>query len=186
MSKVVDYNKSKTYLLPLMSELIDLDRKFFKHLVNTYIYDKEGKHKDCLYLLHDFSFRNPEFTAYENKLTKNDYFVDLYDVGNQVIYVFKFPEEYMHEYRKFEQSKYSEFGTDAKELILDFFTNVYKGNINAVDFLLRLKQVLFKEERLKKEIELRLGVVLSSTAELTDSIDAESETIELETIKTIK
>jgi len=181
MSKV-RYNKSKTYLLPLLSELLDLDRKFFDNLVNTYIHDDIGKYENCIYILHDFSFRNPEFTKYENKLTSSEYFVDLYDIKDQVVYVFKFPEEYMHEYNKFSESKYSHFGVDAKELILAFYTDIFQGNLNAINFLLKLKQILFKEEKLRKQIENDLGVKISEDAELTDAIVHEEETLILSTI----
>jgi hypothetical protein len=180
MSKL-RYNKSKTYLLPLLSELVEFDKKFFDNLVNVYIYDDLHKHENCIYILHDFSFRNPEFTAYENRLTSNEYFVDLVDINNQVLYIFKFPEEYMHEYNKFTEGKYSEFGVDAKELILEFYTNIFQGNLNAVAFLLKLKQILFKDIKLKKQIEHKLGVVLHDDAELTDVIVEENETFNLST-----
>ena len=36
------YNRSKTYLLPLLSELVELDKKFMPYLVNTYMYDNEN------------------------------------------------------------------------------------------------------------------------------------------------
>jgi len=174
------YNKSKTYLLPLLSELVEFDRKFFDNMHNVFIADDLNHYKDCLYILHDFSFRNPEFTLYENKLTRSEYFVDLVDVdNNQVLYVFKFPEEYMHEYNKFKEGKYSHFGVDAKELILEFYTNVFQNNINAVNFLLKLKQILFKEKKLKTEIEDKLGIRLPNDAELTDVINVEDETYPL-------
>tara|TARA_R110000822_G_scaffold73853_13_gene177631 strand:+ start:4180 stop:4752 length:573 start_codon:yes stop_codon:yes gene_type:complete len=178
MSKL-RYNKSKTYLLPLLSELVEFDKKFFDNLVNVYIYDDLGKYQNCLYILHDFSFRNPEFTAYENRITRNEYFVDSIDINNQVLYIFKFPAEYMHEYNKFIEGKYSQFGVDAKELILEFYTNIFQGNLNAVNFLLKLKQILFKDIKLKKQIEHKLGVTLSDDAELTDVIEQGSETFSL-------
>jgi len=173
----IRYNKSKTYLLPLLSELVEFDRKFFDNMQNVYIADDLGKYKNCIYILHDFSFRNPEYTLYENQLTKTEYFVDLVDVdNNQVLYIFKFPEEYLHEYNKFIEGKYSHFGTDAKELILEYYTNVFQGNLNAVNFLLKLKQILFKDKKLKKQIETKLSTTLDEDAELTDLINIEEET----------
>jgi hypothetical protein len=185
MSKL-RYNKSKTYLLPLLSELLDLDKKFFDNLVNVYIHDDLNKYENCLYILHDFSFRNPEFTSYENRLTNNAYFVDLVDINNQVLYIFKFPEEYIHEYNKFQDGKYSEFGIDAKELILEFYTDIFQGNLNAVTFLLKLKQILFKDDKLKKQIEYSLGVELAENAELTDVMTLENETFKISKYMTEK
>ena len=179
------YNKSKTYLLPLLSELIDIDSKFFHCLRNTYIKDDLNMYEDCIYILHDFSFKNPEFTKYENQLVKNQYFVDLIDISNtQVLYIFRFKEEYLHEYNKFQQGKYSEFGLDAKELILEFYTSIYKNNINAVSFLLKVKQILFKDKKLKQKLERELSteqhkVSIDDDAELTDPINEEDETIDI-------
>lgn len=183
MSKV-KYNKSKTYLLPLLSELLPIRIDFMGFIDNTYIFDNKGKYKNCIGILHDFSFKNPEFTRYEHQLTDNEYFVDLVDINNQVLYLFRFPEEYMHEYNSFKEGKYSKFGLDAKELVLSFWGEVYSEKISAVSFLLKLKQVLFKDKNLKQKIERELSsrdhkVVLDDDAELSSRIDIEDETFEL-------
>ncbi len=175
----IRYNKSKTYLLPLLSEIIGFDKRFFNHLKNVYMFEDTGKYKDCLCILHDFSFKAPEFTAYEHKFTSNELFVDLVDIDKQVLYIFKFPEEYMKEYNALKEGKYSEFGDDAKELILEFFTDIYKGNPNAVPFLVKVKQVLFKDEKLRLNIEKELNVKISPEAELADKINIDNETFNL-------
>tara|TARA_R110000851_G_scaffold315229_2_gene477558 strand:- start:8166 stop:8717 length:552 start_codon:yes stop_codon:yes gene_type:complete len=179
-------NKSKTYLLPLLSELVEFDKKFYKNLVNTYIYDDQGEYEKCILILHDFSFKLPEFTHYEQDLINNDLFVDFIDVGDQVLYIFKFPEEYHSEYESFQKGKYSEFGADAKELILSFFSDIYQNNLNAVDFLIKVKHVLFKNERLRKKIETDLKVRLPKDAELSAIMEVENETFELSTVKKTK
>lgn len=181
MSKV---NKSKTYLLPLLSEVLPLRIDFMGFITNTYIFDDKDKYKDCVGILHDFSFKNPEFTGYEHQLTDNPYFVDLVDVENQVLYIFRFPDEYIKEYNCFKAGKYSKFGVDAKELILSFWTEVYAEQISAVQFLLTLKQVLFKDIKLKQKLERELSsrehkVVIDDDAELSSIIDPNDETFEL-------
>lgn len=183
MSKV-RYNKSKTYLLPLLSEIVGFDKKFFRYLQNVYMFEDTDEYKDCLCILHDYSFKNPEFTSYEHKFIDNELFRKLIDIDNQVLYIFKFPEEYMHEYNCLKEGRYSSFGADAKELILEFFTDIYKGNPGAVPFLIKVKQILFKDEKLKKEIEKQLSgrkspVVLPVEAELADAIDVNDETFNL-------
>lgn len=183
MSKL-RYNKSKTYLLPLLYDLIGMDIRFFNHIDNIYIYDDLDKYQNCIFIEHDFSFKDPNFTAYENKITKSQYFTDLIDIDNKVLYIFKFPEEYMEEYNNFILGKYSKFGNDAKKSILEFFTRVYQGNLNAVDFLLKTKQILFKDNKLKEKIEKDLNVILPNDAELTDIILKDNETFKLS--KTIK
>lgn len=172
-------NKSKTYLLPLMSEVINLDLRFFKYLKNTYLFDCNNEYENCIFIYHEFNFRNPEFTAYEHKLIKNEYFINLVDVEDKVIYIFKFPEEYLYEYNCYINGKYSEFGVDAKELILAFWTRVYKNNPNAIPFLIKVKQILFKDEKLKKIIEQDLGVILNISSELGECMNKKYETIEL-------
>jgi hypothetical protein len=183
MSKI-RYNKSKTYLLPLLSEIVGFDKRFFTHLHNVYMFEDTGEYKDCLLILHDFSFKIPEFTAYEHNMINNDLFVKLIDIDDKVLYIFKFPNEYMHEYECLKDGKYSLFKDDAKELILDFFTDIYKGNPNAVPFLIKVKQILFKDEKLKKEIEESLSterskVILPKNAELNDPIEIIDETFNL-------
>ena len=183
MSKI-RYNKSKTYLLPLLSEVVGFDKKFFKHLTNVFMFEDTGEYKDCLCILHDFSFKTPEFTSYEHSLINNELFMKLIDIDDQVLYIFKFPEEYMNEYNYLKEGKYSKFGVDAKELILEFFTDVYKGNPQAVPFLIKVKQILFKDEKLKKDIEQKLSgkkspVILNEDDELQDIISIEHETFNL-------
>lgn len=180
MSKI-RYNKSKTYLLPLLSEFVDIRKQYFYNLENTFISDDINMHENCIYLQHNFSFKNPKLTLYENQLTENDFFVDLIDDtdNNKVIYVFKFPEEYMHEYNKFKEGKYSEFTRDAKEIILNFYGDIYSNNERAVGFLLKTKQILFKNKILREKYERELNVKIDSTAELSDPMNEEDETINL-------
>lgn len=178
MSKL-RYNKSKTYLLPLLSELIGFDKRFFSYLDNTYIYDDLGKYKNCIFILHDFSFKNPEFTNYENEITNNEYFIDLIDINDKVLYIFKFPEEYMHEYNNFKVGKYSNFKLDAKELILEYYERIYKHNINAINFLIKTNQILFRDKKLKLKLEKKLNVSLNNDSELDDIIKKDNETFNI-------
>lgn len=172
-------NKSKTYLLPLLSELVNFDFRFFENLKDTFIFDDTGTYKDCLLILHDFSFKNPEYTKYEHKLIECEYFVDFVDINNQVLYIFKFPEEYMEEYNAYKEGKYSKFGKDAKELVISFYTRVYRGNLGAINFLIKVKQVLFKSDTLRKKLEKELKVSISEEAELSDPLDITKETFKL-------
>ena len=64
------YNKSKTYLLPLIAPIIGIEEKYISELDNTYMFDSNDEFNQCFYIKHNFSFRNPEFTKYEHKLTE--------------------------------------------------------------------------------------------------------------------
>jgi len=181
----IKYNKSKTYLLPLMSEVLELEIKFMPYLLNTYMHDEEHDYQDCLFILHQFNFKNPEFTAYEHRLTSNPLFLKHIDIGDKVVYVFKFPEEYMKEYNYFYNSQYSKFGEDAKELILRFWGEVYSGNQLGIPFLQKVRQILYKSNKLKEKIEKELStdkhkVTLDDNQELGEYIDEKNETFKLE------
>jgi hypothetical protein len=179
-------NKSKTYLLPLFSELIDI--KFVDDLENVYIKDDLAEHDKCIYLLYKFNIKDPKFTKYEFELTNNDLFVDLIDINDKVLYILKFPNDYIEEYNLYIEGKYSKFGSDAKELILKFWNDIYTGTSWITSFLIKTKQILYKEKSLKQQLELVLStskapIRLSDDAELSDICDIKDETFELTTIK---
>jgi len=180
----IKYNASKTYLLPLISEVIDINYKFIDYLENTYLFDLNNEYNNCIFLYHKYDFKNPEFTAYENKLTNNELFVKLIDIDDKVIYIFKFPEEYIHEYNCLINSKYSEFGNDAKDLIIRFWTELYGKIPVGIKLIMKIKQILYKDKKLKEEIEQRLSskdhtVVLHTNSELGEYVDKDDETINL-------
>ena len=189
MSKPL-YNKSKTYLLPLIAPLIGIEKKFFNNIDNTYMFDLYNEHENCFFITHDFSFKNPEFTAYEHRLTSNYLFKNLIDLNdNKVVYIFQFPEEYLHEYYCLKDSKYSEFGKDAKEQILNFWTELYGKTHGGVKFILSVKKILYKDAQLKKQIEESLSstkhkVILSDDAELGEKVEQINETFILDDYKT--
>lgn len=170
------YNRSKTYLFPLLAELININYKFIPFIENTYLQDNENKHNNCFYIMHDFNFKNPDFTNYEHKFIDSELYETLYDVDNKVLYIFKFPEEFMYEYMCFKDSKYSEFGEDAKKVILEFWTEIYGKNAGAISFLNTIKQVLYKEDALRIKKERKLGVEISKDAELGDFVYLDKET----------
>ena len=190
MVKRVKFNKSKTYLLPLISEIVNIDKQYLPYLNNTFMVDSENKYENCLYILHDFDLSNPKFTTYEHHLINNELFMDMYDIGNQVLYVFKFPEEYLHEYNCLKNSKYSEFKDDAKELVLEFWTVMYGNTPNAIAFLTKVKDILFKTTKYRQKLEQSLSsktqkIIISSEAELGDIIDITNETFDFKVLENI-
>jgi hypothetical protein len=183
MSSIV-YNKSKTYLLPLISEIIDIDPKYIDHLENTYMEDSKGEYKNCIFIYQKFNFKNPDFTKYENKLVNNELFVKLIDKGEYTIYIFKFPEEYLPEYEFLKQSKYSWFGNDAKQLIIRFWKELYGQTPVGGRVVTKIKQILYKDKILKKELEKMLStekspVIIDDNSELGEYVDMNNETIDL-------
>jgi hypothetical protein len=174
------YNLSKTYLLPLMSELIDIEPMFIENLENTYIFDENDEHQECFYILQKFSFKNPEFTAYEHRLTSSSLFVKHVDLGSKVLYIFKFPEEYLPEYYAIQRGEYSKFGDDAKELIIKFWKKIYYTNPEAKPVIHKMFQILSKSPKLKLEMENELstpkGIVTIGDGELGEMLVKSNET----------
>ena len=191
MSNNRTYNASKTYLLPLISELVDIDTRFINDLENTYMFDENNEYKECFFIKYNYNFHNPEFTAFEHKLINNELFVKSIDIDEKVLYIFKFPEEYLSEYYCLQNSKYSEFGKDAKELILSFWTEMY-GKIPAgIATILKIKQILYKDSKLKATIEERLSsihhkIILSDDQELGELVVIKNETFKFNNEKVIK
>lgn len=183
------YNKSKPYLLPLIAPLIGIEEKYISELDNTYMFDTNNEFNECFYIKHNFSFRNPEFTKYEHKLTECYLFKKLIDINkDEVLYIFDFPEEYLHEYYCLRDSKYSEFGEDAKQQILNFWTKLYGKTTTGVNFILSVKKILYKDSKLKKQIEESLSskdhkVILDDNAELGEKVEISNETFNLNEYK---
>lgn len=173
----MNINRSKTYLLPLLSEFVHFDLKLIEYLLNTYMF-LEGE-KDCLCILHEFSFKDPTFTSYEHKLINNKLFIKHIDINNKVLYVFKFPDEYLKEYNLFKEGKYSEFDESSKKLILRFWTQIYENNPNAARFLIKLRQILNKDEKLKQILEKDLKIKISNNQELGEIMNNNDETYKL-------
>ena len=176
--------KSKNYILPLLSEVLPLENRFIKYIENTYLY-MEGFDKERMYLhlKHRFSFKIPEFKAYENNLKRSEYFECATDDGDYVIYTFRIPKEYSAEYNYFIQGKYSEFGDDAKKLIMRFLNSQYLHVKEASRFLVRIRRVLYKDENLRKEWLTERGVDIPKGQELESIINIDDETLKI--MKTI-
>jgi len=177
---MVKSNKSRTYLLPLIAPIIGIEEKFYDLIENTFMFDNNNEYKDCFFIVQNFSFKNPEFTAYEHRITNNDLFVKAIDIKDKVIYIYKFPKEYTHEYYEFTESRYSTFLEDAKKQILKFWTVIKGKQISGASFILKIKQILYKDKKLREEIEKNLGVKIADEAELGNHVDLNMETINLE------
>ena len=180
---MIKSNKSITYLLPLIAPLIGIEEKFYGLIENTYMFDSEKEYKNCFFIIQDFSFKNPEFTSYEHRMTNNNLFVKCIDYKNKVIYIYKFPEEYIHEYYEFQESRYSTFLEDAKKQILSFWSKIKGKQIGGASFVIKIRQILYKDKKLKDEIEKNLNIKLDDNAELGSFVDINSETINLSEYK---
>lgn len=177
------HNKSRTYLLPLISEIIKIETVFMHHLKNTYLFNVDDTNQGCIGLLYDFSAKYPKFNTYANDLINNDLYIKSYKAGKYTMYVFKFPEEYLPEYNSLYQGKYSEFGADAKELILRFWAMKGHTRSQRLEVLLEIKQILYKDSKLRLKLEKDLDVKIDINQELGSIMDIDDETFNIEQMK---
>lgn len=169
------YNLSKTYLLPLLSEVVDI-YSIIEFVDNTYIFDNSNKYTNCIFLKTTLNFKIPEYAKLEKTIINNYLYVDTIDTEEYIIYIFKFPEEYLHEYYSFIRGEYSKFGIDAKDLIIKFIEKAFKRyDISKV--IERVNGYLFKNEEYKKILEKRINIKLPNNVELGDIINKKNETI---------
>ena len=75
------------------------------------------------------------------------------------------------------------FLEDAKKQILKFWTVIKGKQISGASFILKIKQILYKDKKLKEELENRLKVKIADDAELGSLVDLNSETINLNEYK---
>jgi hypothetical protein len=143
--KVVS-NKSRTYLLPLLSKQVDIEFDYL--LINTFI--KFNRSMDITY---------PIALLYE--LEDTEAFAE-----------FNFPEQYINEYKLFKEGKYSKFTSQAKSLIISYSAEAYKFPPLIED----ITGVLYKHRIRRERMEKSLGMKLPQDSELASRIIYENET----------
>lgn len=164
-------NKSKTYLLPLISK--DISIEFDYLLINTYI--KFNKDIGCvdypfalLYEIEDTS----AFWEYDSYLQTVPLFFSRYEINNKMLYIFRFPDKYKLEYSLFKEGKYSKFEPEAKALIMSYSAEAYKYPPLIED----IAGVLWKHKTRRAKIEKDLGMTLPESCELASRIEFDNET----------
>lgn len=167
-------NKSFTYVLPMLSPYMDIEKY---NLKNTFIGDEAYKqHDNNIFLLYRF-YGSKEFLAYEDYLKSNELFVGSYDPDEyHVMYIFKVPEEFQKDYDLFKAGKYSELDYEYKVIIFSFH--------NILDPKHRVAKVLFKHPELHQEWEERTGTTIPEGMEVS-SIPDMSKEVYNDSMKTI-
>jgi hypothetical protein len=75
------------------------------------------------------------------------------------------------------------FLEDAKKQILKFWTIIKGKHAQSLGFVVKVKQILYKDIKLKQELEKNLNIKLDNNAELGSFVDINSETINLSEYK---
>lgn len=170
-------NKSKTYLLPLFINTVKLNKEFVAQIQNTYLF--HPSHVTDKYIGITFKpsiLKNPKFINDIQNLILHESFIEIEETKNEILYLFEFPEKYFQEYFKFLKGKYSQFSRRSKEIILRYWTENQITTAESIYELIRIKQILFKDEKLRFELQESLnekipkGVELGSIVNINDEI----------------
>ena len=168
----IELNKSKTYILPLLFEFVNI--QFVKQLVNTFLSYEDN----ILYLMYDTSKfsekESKQFFAMEYEYKNNKFFASEQIVNDYFIFGFYLPEKTETTVALFVQGKYSEFPLESKYIILNFL-NTYFPMFGSI--IKEINGVLFKEEYLRLKIEESLGTKIDPSIELSSKPDLEKENI---------
>lgn len=178
-------NYSYTYMLPLLSELVYLNKEVQDCIINTYMFTSKDSYIGKFYILCKYNYKDSNYSVIEDKLISNELFITSYDVKNLVLYEFKFPKIYNFEQLKFVNGEYSHFKKDSKKLILKFWTELY-GHIPSfvTGNLMKIKQILYKEDKLRLKLEKELNESIDKNTELGNKICINKETFIFDDEKT--
>jgi len=147
--KSASLNTSSVFITPLLGykkhELL-----YDTHLINAFM--STLQHDVCIALLYRFS-GDKQFLQFESWVKSQPDFMAHYDPDNyHALYVFGVPRNVLDTYNLIRAGKYSEIGDLWKLVILGFHGYDRDG---------RTGQILYKDSRLKKELEAQLGVDLA-------------------------
>lgn len=171
-NKTITKNKSATYLIPLLSK--DVDIEFDYLLTNSFVkFNREiGYIEYPIGLLYEYEESNA-FNEYNNYLTHCELYHKAYLINmTHKLYIFRFPEKYITEYKLFKEGKYSRFSSEAKALIISYSAEAYKYP----PLIEEITGVLWKHASRREKLEKALGMILPKDSELTSKIVYDEET----------
>lgn len=160
------FNKSRTYLIYYFNNYIPI--KFKERLLNTYIIH-EGELFWCM--VYNWSGKK-EFIEYESELTDSPYFLATNNVdekGNNVVYIFKVPDELIDVVNLFIEGKYSKLPDKDRLIayILNFYNITYECDVVGV---------LTKSSSYRQKMEDMLDMYIPEEYELSSIPDLDKET----------
>ena len=173
MTKTIP-NKSKTYLLPLLAEILPLEYIYL--IKNTYIlFNNQPDYSFGILYHHPNDMESKNFYNYLDKLINTPIFIDKILLQDGILLVFLFPEEYLGEYDLYKEGQYSMFSKAAKDKIIRFTSKNYTYPQLTMD----ITQILYKNRARKERLEKELGIILRDEDELTSKMLTEDETFKI-------
>lgn len=149
--------------------------------VNAFLDDSDHEHhyQDSLYLL----FKPEEMSEFEwfveNEKVRTHLFIEEYDYPKgYIVLVYKFPAEYMQEYRAFKKGKYSKFGSKYKDLFPTIKEGTTKRGIpfKTPSFY---QHIFSRSKKMREYWEGLLDVELDANSELWNIPDSQVETLNI-------
>ena len=153
--------KASYFITPMLGESKETFR-WDQYFVNTYL----SKDEQFAFVKYRF-FNVDDYKKFEYVLTRHNLFIKMIDKNHQhVLFQFRIPEVYLKEIPRFLQGQYSKLSESYKQKILQFFHYNRGGELG---------QILYRTDRRKRQLELKLGVRLSENLELYDKPDLKVE-----------
>lgn len=159
-------NRATIYLLPMLAaSKYDV---YLENIVNVYIGDNRipdlNEHIFIMYNKQD----NVRFNNLKTYLKNHTSFVLEYEIDDKLVFVFKIPSNYYHDYKCFLRGQYSKFNEKYKKHIINFFDLRDSDSICGV---------LYKREARFKELEEFLDVKIPRNLECGSIYDEKYEII---------
>ena len=160
-------NKSFKFILPMLGGTF----ADYGDVLSVFVGDKDKKeYNDHIFVLYAYD-GSKYFAGFEARLREHPLFETYYDPSKEhVMFVFKVPKMYSHEYEQFKTAQpgcFGNFSLNYKNHILKFFQGAFDLTI--------IKKILWKHESLYKELENELGVKIPRTVDNTSIPDMDVE-----------
>lgn len=169
------YNKSRSYLLPLLFKELNIPHNFLKYVSNTYIQLKDYGSTNILILEVNKTVKDKDFVLFTSILKTHESLDSSYESSTgSLIFIVKI-NKFKDEYQYYIDGKYSKFSNHAKQLIIKFWSFVYGKEGNK--FVRDVTDVLYQNARLRNEMEQKLAVRLPLNAELSSICNLTKETL---------
>jgi len=160
----IEKNKSRTYIVPIIDKYVKINRTIF---LNSYLWDINCPEYNIdsyqgIFLLFKWS-SHELLKQYEDELINNKYIKCHYDVDEEHFMVYcEFPNEVLEDCLKIIQGQFSKISDVNKVNILKFWNYTKES---------KLYGILYKDPKLKKQMENELNVKLRDGDELGSIFD---------------
>ena len=153
--------KASYFITPMLGNSKE-DFRWDQYFINTRL------SKDNQFAVIKYRFFNSDnYREFEYTLTRHELFTKMSDENHQhVLFEFRIPEVYLKEVPKFLSGQYSKLSEPYKKKVLQFLHYNRNGELG---------QILYKTDRRRRQLELKLGVNLSEDLELYDKPNLKME-----------